>query len=392
MRTGARVASGSTEASTTVATRGQRLADSSLALVQLIRAEIDQRGPITFARFMERALTEPGLGYYATSSTRPTPGGDFVTAPELHPFFGRCVARQLTEIWERLGEPATFTVREWGAGRGTLAAAVTAGLEADRSPMLAALRWQPRDLRDPEEADGQGTFRGAVVANEFLDALPVHRLVCQGGALRERYVAWRDGWFADADGPPSTPRLAAHLAADAVSLAEGQLAEVCLAAPAWIAHGVRDLDRGVVLLIDYGHPAAELYAPRRMAGTLLTYRGQATGRDPYAAVGRQDLTAHVDFTAIERAATGAGLDRLGTTTQAEFLAGLGLGELLSTLGRDRRTDPQDYVMARSAVGRLLDPRHLGGFGVLIYGRGVPAAPPLAGLRYRVHRGRGSAAT
>jgi len=379
------VASGSTEASTTVAKEDPGRAGSEPRLVEVIRAEIEQRGRITFARFMERALTEPGLGYYATSATRPTPAGDFVTAPELHPFFGRCVARQLTEVWSRLGEPATFTVREYGAGRGTLAATVSSGLQADRSGLLDALDWQALDLEDRGGQPREGTFSGAVVANEFLDALPVQRVVLRHGALLERYVTWCDGWFAEEEDTPSTPDLEAHLAADGVTLAEGQLAEICLAAPRWVTAAAADLERGITLLIDYGHPAAELYGPRRMAGNLLTYRAQTVGDDPFSAMGRQDLTAHVDFTAIDRAATEAGLEHLGTTTQAEFLAGLGLGELLSSLGREPETDPPAYVAARTAVARLLDPRHLGAFGVLVHGRDVPSNPPLAGLAYRMNR-------
>jgi len=387
------VASGSTEARATAAQEESRRAGSEPRLVELIRAEIEEHGRITFARFMERALTEPGLGYYATSATRPTPTGDFVTAPELHTFFGRCVARQLSEVWARLGEPPTFTVREYGAGRGTLAATVSSGLEADGSGLLDTLDWQGLDLDGRGGRPSDGGFTGAVVANEFLDALPVHRVVVRNGKLLERFVTWRDDRFAEEEGAASTPELAAHLAADGVTLAEGQLAEVCLAAPRWVAAAAADLERGLLLVIDYGHPAAELYGPRRMAGSLLTYRAQSVGDDPFSTVGNQDLTAHVDFTAIDRAATGAGLERLGTTTQAEFLAGLGLAQLLSGLGNDPDTEPQAYVAARTSVARLLDPRHLGAFGVLMYARDLPAGPTLAGLAYRMRRpGAGGASS
>lgn len=385
------MASGSTEAPATAAWEDSRRAGGDPRLVELIRAEIEGHGRLTFARFMERALTEPGLGYYATSGTRPTLEGDFVTAPELHPFFGRCVARQLNEVWVRLGEPAIFTVREYGAGRGTLAAAVSSGLEADQSGLLDALDWRGLDLDGRKDRLSERSFTGAVVANEFLDALPFHRVIQRSGKLLERYVTWRDGWFAEEERTPSTPELAAHLAADGVTLAEGQVAEICLAAPRWVAEAAADLERGLVLVIDYGHPAAELYGSRRMAGSLLTYRAQSVGDDPFSAVGGQDITAHVDITAIDRAASGAGLQHPGTTTQAEFLAGLGLGQLLADLGSDPGTDPQAYVAARTAVARLLDPRHLGAFGVLMYARDLPSGQPLAGLAYRLRRaGAGSA--
>jgi SAM-dependent MidA family methyltransferase len=362
-----------------------RWADSEPRLVELLRDEIlaapAQR--ITLARFMQRVLTEPGLGYYATSAERPTRTGDFLTAPELHPFFGRCLSRQLTDIWQRLGEPAAFVVEEHGGGRGTLAASVAAGLEADDSGLITALRWDLVDLPArapaPPEVSKDQTIDGVVLANEFLDALPVHGVVARDGVLLERYVTWRYGWFAEVEGEPSTPELAAHLELDGVALADGQRAEIGLAAAGWISTVARRLRRGALLLIDYGHAARELYGERRMAGTLVTYRGHAVGDDPLAAVGHQDLTAHVDLTAIERGAAQAGLDRLGTTTQAQFLVALGLGDLLDELGRDPATPADSYLLARSSVARLLDPRHLGAFRVLLFGRGVAVDPPLRGV-------------
>jgi SAM-dependent MidA family methyltransferase len=339
---------------------------------------------ITLARFMQRALAEPGLGYYATSQERPTRAGDFLTAPELHPFFGRCLGRQLTDVRQRLGEPAAFTVQEHGAGRGTLADSVATGLEADDSRLINALRWDPVDLPVPTpsampEVNRDEPFDGVVLANEFLDALPVHGVVGRGGVLRERYVTWRYGWFAEIEDEPSTPDLAAHLERDGVQLADGQRAEIGLAATAWVRTVAGRMRRGALLLIDYGHPARELYGPRRMAGTLLTYRGHAVGEDPLVAIGRQDLTAHVDLTAIERAAGEAGLDRLGAATQAHFLVALGLGGVLDELGRNPTTRADSYLLARSSVARLLDPRHLGAFHVLLFGRGISPDPPLRGF-------------
>jgi SAM-dependent MidA family methyltransferase len=342
---------------------------SNAALVARIRDEI-LAAPgrrITFARFMELALTEPGLGYYAVSDRRPTREGDFLTAPELHPFFGRLIGRQIAEVWELLGRPETFTLREYGAGRGTLERHVREGLAADGAAVAHCLRWQPVDVARaaPTEA-----FTGAILANEFVDALPVHRVVQRDGRLRERFVTLDGDTLTEVEDEPSTEQLSAHLAADGVALADGQLAEVSLAAGAWLAEAARWLQQGLLLVIDYGHPAEELYGPRRMAGTLATYRNHAVGADPLAFIGRQDITAHVDVTALERAASAAGLESLGSTTQARFLVALGLGELLSELGRQPDQDPQAYVLARAAVARYLDPRHLGAFRVLAWGRGI----------------------
>ena len=160
----------------------------------------------------------------------------------------------------------------------------------------------------------------------------------------------------------------------------GQVAEVRPVAEAWLVDIASRLERGIVLIIDYGYPATELYGPRRMAGTLVTYRDHAAGDDPFDAIGRQDMTAHVDISALERVAHRVGLDELGSTTQARLLAELGLGELLSDLGRDPATSAEVYLAARASVVRLLDPRHLGGFRVLMFGRGIATEPPITGFR------------
>jgi SAM-dependent MidA family methyltransferase len=337
-------------------------------LVALLRDEIlaapNER--ITFARFMERVLTEPGLGYYATSSERPTRQGDFLTAPELHPLFGRCVGRLLTGTWQRLGSPARFSVREWGAGRGTLARTVREGLAADGSALATAIDWQPVDLPGRHPDPVESAIAGAVVANEYLDALPVHRVVVRAGSLREAWVTWSREGFEWAEGELSSPALAAPIEAAGVTLAEGQVAEVRPGVAGWIAEVARTLERGVVLVIDYGHEPVELYGPRRRAGSLVTYRGHAAGDDPFQAVGRQDITAHVDLGDLRRAALAHGLTPGLDTTLAAFLAGQGLGELLNDLGRDPATDPQAYLEARASVLRLLDPRHLGGQRVLTF--------------------------
>jgi SAM-dependent MidA family methyltransferase len=349
-----------------------RWASSEPVLVERIRDEIlaASHGRITFARFMERAVTEPDLGYYASSTLRPTREGDFLTAPELHPLFGRCLARHLTQVWRKLpGGAPEFVVREWGAGRGTLESSVRAGLAHDDPDLAGILEWQPVDIVGRHTHPPTGTFEGVVLSNEFVDALPVHRVVGRGSGLAELHVTWQDGWFAHAEGPPSTAALAEHLAADGVTLADGQLAEVGLAAAAWVGAAVRDLARGQLLVIDYGLEASELYGPRRMAGTLMTYAGHRAGDDPFAAVGRQDITAHVDLTALDRAVTAAGLERGVEMRQGEYLASLGLGELLVKLGQDPATTLGEYAAARSAVARLLDPRHLGGFAVRAWERG-----------------------
>jgi len=378
----------------------ERWAESQAPLVERLRDLIVGGGPITFAQFMVLALYDREHGYYATRSDRPTRDGDFLTAPEMHPIFGAALATQVDEAWDRLGRPATFTLREEAAGSGALGLAIA---EALSNEAAAALRYQPVEVSAGRESavrarfaaaghaaalaassEAEASLTGVVIANEFLDALPVHRVTVDGGVLREIHVAWRDGWFVDEALPPSTSELDATLGLAGVRLVEGQVAEIGLAGHAWVRSLGRLVDRGLVIVIDYGHPATTLYDPeRRRGGLLRTYHRHHVGDDPYRFVGEQDLTAHVDWTTLQRIAAEAGLTVLGRTTQAEFLAGLGLGDRLVEFGSRPGADRADYLAARSAVARLLDPGALGGFGVLLLGRGLDTAPPPRGLSFRL---------
>jgi len=349
-------------------------------LVERLRAEIEATGPITFARFMDRALYEPDLGYYRSATPRPGRSGDFLTAPETHPIFGRAVARQLDEVWRLLDRPDPFVVREYGAGTGALAAAILDGLAADGSGLREAHRYEPVEVDDQPTDE---PIVGCVLANEVLDALPVHRVVQRGDRLRELLVDSRDGRFVEVEGDLSTPALADRLTAEAIELAEGQRAEICLALDGWVETAAHGLGRGVLLLIDYGHPAAELYGPRRMAGALRAYVNHRVHDNVFANVGRQDLTAHVDLTAVERAAARAGLAPLGVTTQAEFLVGLGVGELLTAVQSDPSTTLESYLELRSALARLLDPAVTGAFRVMAFGRDMPPDTELRGFAFRL---------
>ncbi len=373
--------------------------ESDTALVERIRAEIERDGPITFARFMELALYDPDGGYYRADTARPGREGDFLTAAAASPLFGRALARHAGDVWRALGEPERFTIREHGAGSGALAAGLLGGI-IDGEPRLgAAVRYravevEPRRLAQLAdrlagtpaagllEPDDGEPIAGLVIANEVLDALPTHRVVARGGALREIHVGWRDGAFVDVELDSSTTLVAARLAAESVVLADGQTAEVCLAVDTWVAAAAGGLERGVLLLVDYGHSAAELYdARRRPAGTLLAYLRHIAHDDVYRAVGRQDLTAHVDVTAVEQAAARSGLDHLATTSQARFLDGLGIGELLVELQAGTGTAAfAAYLEARAALIRMVDPAVTGSFRVMAFGRGIASGAPLRGLR------------
>lgn len=373
------------------------------ALVARIHDEIGRTGPITFARFMELALYDPAGGYYRAAAARPGRGGDFLTAPETHPIFGAALARGLEEVWQRLGRPDPFILREYGAGTGTLALAILERLELDRSGLAGVIRYhpievEPRRLRTLAERFGAlgrsdllfdprssgKTIVGVILGNEVLDALPTHRVVVRDGRLLEILVGSSDGRFTQVEATPTTTALAVRLADEEVILADGQRAEICLTVDDWIANAAAGLERGLLLLIDYGHRAPELYdSVRRRDGTLRAYVRQRVHDDPYRHVGRQDLTAHVDVTAVERAASAAGLVHVGTTTQAEFLVGLGTQDLLQAIQADPATTLEDYLAVRSAVMRLLDPGAMGRFRVMGFGRDWSDGPPLAGFAYRV---------
>jgi SAM-dependent MidA family methyltransferase len=375
--------------------RSTLLAESRAELVTLLRAEIAEQGRITFARFMEQVLAHPEYGYYMPAEPRAGFAGDFLTGPETHPIFGYALARQIAECWDRLEQVERFIVREAGAGAGTLALDIIEGLAAERPDTLGALRYELSDA-NPARVDEalarlsdagfservaratDSPITGVLLANELLDAFPVHRLVVEDGVLRELYVVWRDSWFADDTGPLSDPRLAEPLAG--LPLTEGQRLEVSPVAQDW-ARGIgAQLERGYAVLIDYGYPARELYAADdRLHGTLRTYSEHTVGDEPYRRIGRQDLTAHVDFTAISRAAVEGGCVELGLTSQAYFFAGLGIDELLMKL-QTTAVSSNDYLNARETIMHLLEPRGLGRFRVLVLGKDVAAAP-LRGLSF-----------
>ncbi len=371
-------------------------------LADAIREEISERGPITFAQFMERALYEPGHGYYRRPVPGPgTVGADFLTAPEAHPIFGAAIGRLLEQAWDALGRPTPFTVTEPGAGTGALASGLLGGLRDLGSPLYEAIRYRPveveparidtlRERLAADELDGPLAMNGghdgaeartgAVVANEVLDALPVHRVVGRDGGLRELLVTLDPrGDFAWLEAEPTTPALAERLAAEGVALGDGHVTEVCLALDAWLVDATRHLATGLLVLVDYAAEPAELHGAAHPTGTLRAFARHAVGSDPFRHIGRQDLTATVDLASVRSAAQHAGLVPIGETTQAELLARAGTIDLTNAYLRRPGATLQDALALRSAVARLMDTRGMGGFRVLVFGRGLPDGLSLASL-------------
>ena len=380
----------------------ERLAESVRPLVERLRQRIAGSGPITFAEFMSAALYDPDHGYYRRAERRPGRGGDFLTAPEATPLFGITLARQIAECWERLGSPERFTIREYGAGIGGLAYDILAGLSEASPAAFEAVDYRLVDVNETqlagaldamsevglgrkvsaELADGSTLepITGVVLANEVADAIPVHRLIMTDAGVRERLVGWSDGWFADVVGPLSDPaRVAAGLIANQIEFEPGDLFEVAPAAAEWFAGAADSLERGFALIIDYGYEMDELYAPSRRTGLVRGYAAHTVTDDPYRRVGEQDLTAHVDFTALARAGESAGLALAGLTTQADLLVALGLGEFMVEMQRDPEMTMDRYLAAQAAVLRLIDPGGLGRFRVLAMARNAPTDHPLRGF-------------
>jgi SAM-dependent MidA family methyltransferase len=371
------------------------MSDHDPQVLALIRDEIARRGPLTFARFMELALYAPGAGYYMRDAERIGARGDYYTSSNLHPLFGELIAKQLMQMARILGG-APVTIIEQGAGRGALAFDIIQALvRADHlppwtyviveqspamvacqqrllAPVLSSARVAWAAGLPAEPADG------CVVSNELVDAFPVHRVVQRDGALKEVFVdATAEGLVERLDAP-STPDLAAYLQRLGVTLIEGQQAEVNLAAVEWMRAVGRALRRGFVLTIDYGYPANDLYDPLRRRGTLLAYYQHRANEAFYQRVGRQDLTAHVDFTTLAWAGRDAGLEVEGFVDQTRFLLGLGAHESAERLIANAPDDAERERIVAGIRG-LLDPQDMGRlFKVLVQRKGV-APSPLVGL-------------
>ena len=334
-------------------------------LTRRIRDVIEaQGGWISFERFMELALYEPGLGYYSAGSTKLGEAGDFITAPEISPLFSRCLAAQCIEVFDRLGGG---DILEFGAGSGTMASDVLAELAArNRLPGRYYILEVSADLRERQRAtlqqrvpqlldrvewlDRLPELRGVILANEVLDALPVQRFRMRGTQVNAVGVTWQLGkldW--------SEVHADAHLEAavraiekeTGTPLPDGYLSEINLRLGPWVAGIAQSLKEGVALFIDYGLPQREYYRAERREGTLLCHYRHRFHDDPLINVGVQDIGAWVDFTAVASAAVDAGMSIAGFTTQAHFLIGAGIEHFMADIAT--RPVTERVQLARQAM-------------------------------------------
>jgi SAM-dependent MidA family methyltransferase len=364
---------------------------ASAALERIIAAEISAGGGwMSFARYMELALYAPGLGYYSGGSRKFGSEGDFLTAPELTPLYGQALAQQVAQV---LAASAPLVI-EAGAGSGRLAADLLQALDAlGRAPEHYRILELSGELRARQAATLRETaprfadrvqwldelperFSGCLVGNEVLDAMPTHGLRWDDKDVWENGVGLEDGRLVPAERPATGALLAA---AKPMSLIAPHRGEINLAARAWVSELARRLERGAMLLIDYGLPRHELYHPQRDGGTLRCHYRHRVHDDSLWLPGLSDITSHVDFTAVAEAGFDAGLEVLGYTSQATFLINCGIGELL---GQDSNVDE---LRSRGAANVLISPNEMGElFKVIALGRGVPG--PLLGFARgdRVH--------
>ena len=382
-----------------------------MSLRGIIKRRIRSNGPLPFAEYMDLSLYHREFGYYARADRRSGRTGDFFTSVDVGPLFGEFLADQFDEMWRIVRargscDPSRVDLVEAGAGRGRLAADVLEAFATRYRQLYAAVQLTLVE-RSPAARGSQiktlgrhaakldsstetmpTAITGIVFANELLDALPVHPIVMTDSGLREVYVDLDpsdNGQLIERLGPPSASVLA-HVARFDVRLEPGWRAEVSPAAVRWVEGVGSSLERGFLVLFDYGHTSDELYAPSHATGTLATYRRHVveTGDDPQSSTaswlaepGAADITAHVDLTAIQNAAEAVGLDTLGVLDQTYFLLGIGV---------EGWPEPEDEVAAlrrRLALKTLLVPGGLGStHKVLIFGKDV-GTPHLRGCSFSV---------
>jgi len=366
-------------------------------LASELAARIAARGPITFADYMEACLYHPEYGYY--SSAKRTRFADYYTSVDVHPIFGRLLARQLEQMWRILDRPSQFFVVESGAGIGRLAKHILDFAGAKLPEFYAALRYLAVERSAVRRAVHESTLAahfaggraessatlpaqisgGCMLSNELFDAMPVHRVVQQDGKLREITADHSGELFADRVSEILSPGIAEYFARQEITLQEGQHAEANLAACKWISDAALSLKRGYVLTVDYGYPARQLYNPHRMNGTLLAYRDHKVSEYYYDAPGEQDLTAHVNFTALELWGKDVGLEPLGLVPQSRFLVSLGRGNEFADLYDAEQTETE-RLRAQLQLSSLIHPEGMGEtFQVFIQQKGITSPTPLIGL-------------
>ena len=337
-------------------------------LQQIIREKIRTDGPMTFEAFMEAALYYPELGYYTAPKTRIGPEGDFYTSPHLHSIFGWLLAIQLSELKSIIEDPDEFTILEIGAGKGYLAESI---IDFIRRKLNWKGNWRyiiveknPHVVKDQKKhlaphqdlivwktsLDEVEMFNGCVIANEVLDAFPVH-LVVGSDPFQEIYVGLKEDRFTELQGRLSEPVLSSYVEKYNIPKINGYRTEINLRILDYLKKLNRILVEGFVISIDYGYSARDFYSVERSQGTLLCYYRHAINEDPYLNIGEQDMTAHVNFTSLKDWGNDLGLRSIGFCPQGTFLASLGIDDIIS---KELETDPNFHHELLKIKGLLFD--------------------------------------
>ena len=377
---------------------------------QEIRDLIRKHGRITFAQFMQTCLYSRSGGFYASRDRRIST--HFGTSSMSHPVFGALIARQLVEMWHVLGNPPVFHVIEVGAGDGSLGLSIVHACWRNAPELAHALCYVAADYapRRPLSSDpvvdwDQGTgvwissspeasleiqrvktqglapfnnVVGCILSNELIDNFPVHRFAIQGGRPKEVFVTLSEGNFTEVLDEPSSASIEERIASLGLSLPEGYRGEVNLALADWTGEIARALDRGFVLTIDYGEEAGDLYSSENSEGTLVCYKRHVAGNDPYKNIGQQDITCHVDFTALMRLGEQHGLANVGYSPQRQFLTNLGFASFLGALDTQGLSAART-TLSRMAMSALVDPEEYGDLKVLAQSKGVSSEIELLGF-------------
>lgn len=359
-------------------------ATDNQALKDRIVSRIQAEGGIAFRDFMEMALYHTKLGYYCAPGEKMGPHGDYMTSPEVSSVFGTLVGRQLREMWEIMDRPGSFQVVEAGAGSGSLARDIFWWAERSAPDFHSSLEYKIVELSEAMRAQQRSKLtdaasvtwsselpddiEGCILTNELLDAFPVHRVTVREGTLHEIFVIWHEGGYFDQELRPPAPEVSAYFERLSLLPGEGCTAEVNLESVNWMRRAGRALRRGYVMTFDYGYDAADLFAPWRSDGTLLCFYRHNPGSDPYVRIGKQDMTAHVDFTSLITAGEEASLTTVALTTQTSFVERMGIEAAMKP---PEGADLEEYYTRRRQVTELIDPGGLGRIKVLVQSKDVP---------------------
>lgn len=341
------------------------------SLEQKIIEKIKKEGPITFETFMDMALYEPGMGYYASDRTEIGRAGDFYTSQHVHPIFGMMLGRQLEEMWEQMGRPSHFTAVEPGAGEGYMCNDILAYL--NKKNLINSMTYvivephpfmqekQKRLLQDyAEKVKWVSSFNeldnvtGCILSNELLDAFPVH-LIEMEDDIKEIFITSDNDHIREIKDHPGTDAISEYTKEFSLNLPEGYRTEINLRIKDWLKEVNNALSEGFILTVDYGYPAWDYYGEERNRGTLLCYYRHQYNENPYQYIGEQDITAHVNFSSVKEWGEELGFDTLGFCKQGVFLVSLGIDKMIKELDENK----SDYLFEIAKIKRLILPGTIG---------------------------------